>query len=79
MSSPAAAHAWCISFRFLGCCVPITLLYSLLLCNLSAGDLLIFTAVYRVCYKLVEPQIEQYNTLLRRHDALFNQSIMATA
>ncbi|KAL0046520.1 hypothetical protein WJX82_002723 [Trebouxia sp. C0006] len=45
----------------------------------ETGDLLIFTAVYRVCYQLVEPRIEQYNTLLRRHDALLNQSIKATA
>ncbi|KAA6415276.1 MAG: hypothetical protein FRX49_13638, partial [Trebouxia sp. A1-2] len=45
----------------------------------ETGDLLIFTAVYRVCYQLVEPRIEQYNTLLRRHDALLNQSIQAVA
>ena len=46
---------------------------------LPAGDLLIFTAVYRVCYQLVEPRIEQHSTLLRRHDALLNQSIKTTA
>ena len=46
---------------------------------LPAGDLLIFTVVYRVCYQLVEPRIEQYSTLLRRHDALLNQSIKTTA
>ncbi|KAL0036895.1 hypothetical protein WJX77_003973 [Trebouxia sp. C0004] len=40
----------------------------------GTGDLLIFTAVYRVCYQLVEPQIEQYSTLLRRHNALLSQS-----
>jgi len=66
-----------ISFWFLGCCV--TRWSDPNLCTSPAGDLLIFTAVYRVCYQLVEPRIEQYNTLLRRHDALLNQSIKATA
>lgn len=34
----------------------------------ETGDLLVFTAVYRVCYQTTQPRIEQYSALLKRFD-----------
>ena len=40
-----------------------------------AGDLLVFTAVYRVCYQTTQPRIEQYSALLKRFDTLLHPSV----